>query len=174
METIIIGLSRPDSWFEPFSWIIRLATWSPYSHAYIKYYDSYSDRWIIFQASGLKTNFIGQTMFDSEENICDEFSLPISESTKEGVIQGAIDKVGTPYGIAQIFGFAWVLFMRLFGKNVKNPFYSTSSYFCSELVGDVLIELNEGNLDPSSMTPKDIYNFLVNKGFTPNRVGNVS
>ena len=30
-----------------------------------------------------------------------------------------------------------------------------------------LEEIGEGTLDASSMTPKDVYNFLVSKGFKP-------
>jgi hypothetical protein len=167
MDSITIGFSRPKGGFQPFSWLIRLVTWSPYSHAYVRYYDTYTDRWIVFQASGLKVNFIGDTMFDGLEDIYAEFVVPISDSTKQSVVQGAIDKCGSPYGVGQVVGFAWVLFMRLFGKNVKNPFYSASSFVCSELVGDVLVEINDGTFDPSTMTPKDVYNFVVSKGFKP-------
>ena len=167
MNEIVVGFSRPKAWFEPFSWLIRLITWSPFSHAYIRYYDSYTQRWIVFQASGLKVNFIGQTMFDNDEDVYEEFAVMISDETKQSVVRDAIDKCGSPYGVGQVFGFLWVLFMRLFGKTVKNPFYSGSSYVCSELVGDILVELNEGNLDPSAMTPKDVYNFMVSKGFKP-------
>jgi hypothetical protein len=85
-------------------------------------------------------------------------------------IQGAIDKCGSPYGVGQIIGFAPVLFMRIFGKRIKNPFYSGSSYVCSELVSDILIEIDKegaGNLDPSAMTPKDVYDFMIEQGFQP-------
>lgn len=165
MDSITIGFSKPRGFFEPFSWLIRLLTWAPYSHAYVRYEDSYTNRSIIFQASGLKVNFIGQTMFDSEEDIYEEFVIPVSPATKQSVIQGAVDKCGSPYGVGQIIGFAWVLFMRMFGKSVKNPLYSSSSFVCSELVADVLVEINEGDLDPSSMSPRDVRNFLVSKGF---------
>jgi hypothetical protein len=164
-NTIIVGFSKPNGWFEPFSWLIRLVTWSAFSHAYIRYYDAYAGRWVIYQASGLKVNFMGQTMFDSAEDIYAEFEVSILDATKQGVVQKAIDKVGSPYGIGQIVGFGWVLFMRLFGKTVANPLYSPSSFVCSELVSDILIEINAGNLDPSTMTPKDVYNFILSKGY---------
>ncbi len=163
MNEIIVGFSRPKAWLEPFSWLIRLVTWSPISHAYIRFFDEEHNRWIVFQASGLKVNFIGQIMFDNAEDIYAEFSVPVSDSMKSSVVQGAIDKCGSSYGIGQIFGFAWVLMMRMLGKSVSNPFYSASSFVCSELVGDVLIEIGEGNLDPSAMTPKDMLNFMLSK-----------
>jgi hypothetical protein len=165
MDEIVIGFSRPKAWLEPFSWLIRLVTWSLFSHAYVKFYDDELDRWIVFQASGLKVNFIGQVMFDSIEDIYEEFVIPVSGATKKSVMQGAIDKCGSPYGIGQCLGFLWILFMRLFGKRVKNPLYSGSSYFCSEMVSDVLTEIGVGDLDPSAMDPKDVRDFLVSKGF---------
>lgn len=170
MNEIIVGFSRPASGFEPFSWLIRAVTGSKFSHAYIRFYEEEYDRWVIFQASGLKVNFIGQAMFDSKETIFEEFVVPVSDLTKKIAVQGAIDKCGSPYGVGQIIGFGAVLFMRLFGKSIKNPFYSGSSYVCSELVADVLIEIDKedaGNLDPSAMTPKDDYEFMLAKGFIP-------
>jgi hypothetical protein len=170
MNEIIIGFSRPKAWLEPFSWLIRLITWSSFSHAYIRFYDTEYNRWLIFQASGAKVNFIGMTMFDGLENIYEEFNVPISDLTKKVVVQSAIDICGSPYGVGQIIGFGWVLLARLFGKKVKNPFASNSSFVCSELVAEILIEIDKedsGTLDPSTMSPQDLYNFMIEKGYQP-------
>jgi hypothetical protein len=170
MNSIIVGFSRPQAWFEPFSWLIRLVTGSQFSHAYIRFYDQEYDRWVIYQASGLKVNFIGQAMFDNAEFIYQEFNVPVSDATKKIAIQGAIDKCGSPYGVGQIIGYGAVLFMRIFSKKIKNPLYSGSSYVCSELVADILMEIDAqdaSNIDPSTMTPKDVYDFMIAKGFKP-------
>jgi hypothetical protein len=168
MDSIIVGFSRPKAFFEPFSWIIRAITRSKFSHAYIRFYSEEYNRWLVYQASGLKVNFIGQTSFDDVELVYEEFNVPVTPLTKKTAIQGAIDKCGSPYGVGQIIGFGAVLFMRIFGKNIHNPFYSGSSYVCSELVADILIEIDKedaGSLDPSAMTPQDVYNFMISKGF---------
>lgn len=167
-NSIVVGFSRPKAWFEPFSWLIRLVTWSPVSHAYVKYYDAYTGRWIVFQASGLSVNLIGQDAFDAKEYVYEEFTIPVSDTTKLAVIQGAVDKLGSPYAIGQVVGFIWILLMRLFHKKVSNPFYEKSSYFCSELVSNILDEIGVGDVDPSTMSPIDVRNFLVSKGFKPN------
>jgi len=167
MDSIIVGFSTPKSGFQPFSWLIRLVTWAPMSHAYIRYYDNYTQRWVIFQASGLKVNLIGQTMFDSAEKIIAEFELPISDATKQRVVQDAIDKLGSPYGNMQIVGFACVMLMRLFGRTISNPFASSSSFFCSELTDDELAQMGISGLNPSCTSPKDLYNFLLSKGWKP-------
>ena len=165
MDSIVVGFSKPNGWFEPFSWLIRLMTWCSFSHAYIKYYNSYADRWITFQASGLAVNFMGQIMFDGKEDIYAEFEIPISEATKLKTVQFAIDNVGAPYAIGQILGFPIVWFMSWFGKKISNPLYSGSNYFCSELVSDVINEIEAGKLNASVMTPKDLYNWIVSKGY---------
>ena len=94
MESIIVGFSRPKAWFEPFSWLIRAVTGSQFSHAYIRFYSEEYNRWLVYQASGLKVNFIGQTMFDGAETVYEEFTVPVTALTKKIAIQGAIDKCG--------------------------------------------------------------------------------
>ena len=106
-------------------------------------------------------------MFDSIENVCAEFSIPVSAATKQKIVQGAFDKIGSPYAVGQILGFGWVLLMRLFGKKVTNPLYSTSSFFCSEMADEDLNEMGLNGLDPSAVSPKDVYLFLLSKGFKP-------
>ncbi len=167
MNNIVVGFSRPQAWFEPFSWLIRLFTWCPFSHVYIRYENSYANRNIIFQASGLAVNFMGETLFDSKEDIYAEFSIPISGAAKLTTVQFAIDNVSYSYGVGQILGFPIVWFVALFGKKIKNPFYSGSNYFCSELVCDILNEINGTNLDSSVMTPKDVYQYILSKGYKP-------
>jgi len=171
MANLIIGFSKPKKWFEPFSWLIRLVTSSPFSHAYIKFYSQSYDRTLIYQASGLKVNFIGQPMFDSSELTVAEFTIPITDDALESTVQYAIDRCGSSYGILQILGFGAVLFMRTFGKKIQNPLYSGDTYVCSELVSDILIEIGQANgdvIDPSTMSPKDVYDYLISKGFKPN------
>jgi hypothetical protein len=167
VDSIIIGFSRPKSWFVPFAWLIMLVTWCKFSHAYVRYENAYANRNMVFQASGLKVNFMGQTMFDGEENVYAEFNIPISDAAKLSTVQFAIDNVGSSYAVGQILGFPIVWFMAMFGKKIRNPFYSGSNYFCSELVCDILNEINGTALDSSVMTPKDIYGYLLSKGYQP-------
>lgn len=170
MQNIVIGFSRPKSGFQPFSWLIRLVTWSAFSHAYIKFYSKTYDRWIIYQASGLKVNFIPQTRFDKVEFIYREFNIPVSKLTMKSTVQGVIDDCGAPYDIRGILGFGIVLLARLFGKKIANPLVTAGSYWCSDLVANILIEIGDADkesIDPSTMSPKDIYNYLIEKGFVP-------
>ena len=170
MDSIIVGVSRPKAFFEPFSWLIRLVTWSSVSHAYIRFYEEDYDRWLIYQASGLKVNFIGKMMFDGAEIVYKEFTVPVSDLTKKVAVQNAIDRCGDPYSVLQVIGYGAVLIARLFRKKIHNPFYSGSSFVCSELVAEILREIageEAEDIDPSTMTPRDILEFMLSKGFLP-------
>lgn len=171
MDEIIIGFSTPKSWFNPFSWLIRMAegtpfNWAPMSHAYVKYHDDVTGRWMIFQASGSKVNFVSETMFDSVEKIVDEFVIPVTAATKLKTIQYAQDVVGSPYGVMEIVGFGVVVLAGLVGVKIKNPFASKSDFFCSQLACDVIEEIDEDNsLDPASCSPMMLSAYLAFKNF---------
>lgn len=170
MDEFIVGFSRPKGGFEPFSWLIRLFTWSPFSHAYIKFYSAKYDRWLIYQASGLKVNFIGSVRFNAAEVICSEFSLPVSDDARLKTIKFAIDECGVPYGIKEIIGMCAVLVCRMFGKKIKNPLSDgNASFVCSELIAEILNDImtEQDKLDPETSSPKDVYNFLISKGYKP-------
>lgn len=163
MQTLVIGFSRPKGGFKPFSWLIRLIENTPYSHVYIKFYAKKYDRYLVYQASGTQVNFISQERFNEEEVIVKEFILEVDEISMNKMIQFAIDNVGAPYGVKEIFGLGLVLLCRLFGKKIKNPFGDgTKSFFCSQLVDYILSGPLNRNItfDPDLVTPKDIYKYL--------------
>lgn len=163
MEQVYIGFSRPSGWFEPFSWAIRLAQWTPYSHVYIRIPSTSLNRDIVYQASGLAVNFIGSQRFQSKEIIVKEFPINISPESKTKVLQFSVDSAGAPYGVKEVFGIAWVLFNSAFGRKVKNPFADGSdSFVCSEFVGDILKNDLGINLpDPENIDPKIVYNAML-------------
>lgn len=169
MSQIIVGFSRPNGGFQPFSWLIRLVTRSKFSHAYVKFYSQQWDRWIVYQASGLKVNFVGEPKFDAVEDIVAEFGVPVSDEAKLATVRFAVDHCGDPYSLGQAFGMLFVLGARILGKKIKNPFRSSSSFVCSELVATILDEFTDekDDVDPSTMSPQDVYDFLIAKGLRP-------
>lgn len=161
MDSITIGFSRPKGGFQPFSWLIRLAYWSAFSHAYIRFnMPRLGD--VVFQASGLKVNLIGRTLFDSKEDIYKEFTLPISIKKKNELIKFAVDQLGKPYNIKGIFGMAFVRIGQLLGLKWHSPFsYNESSAFCSEIVAKILEKYEDidlGNVADDS--PQAVYSVL--------------
>lgn len=162
MENIYIGFSRPSGWFEPFSWLIRLAQWTKYSHVYIRVPSASLGRDVIYQASGLAVNFIGNERFRSKEIIVKEFPISISPESKIKILQFSVDSAGAPYGVKEVFGIAWVLLNSAIGRKVSNPFSDGNNTFvCSEFVGDILKNDLGANLaNPESIDPKVVYQYL--------------
>jgi len=161
MNEITIGFSRPKGGFQPFSWLIRLAYWSPFSHAYVQF-DIPKIGTVIFQASGAKINLISEKNFNSKEFIYREFTLPISSKKKIEVMKFAIDQLGKPYNIRGILGMSIVRIGQLLGKNWSSPFaYNGSSAFCSEIVANILEkyeDIDMGNVADDS--PQAVYAIL--------------
>jgi hypothetical protein len=167
MDTIIVGFSTPKS-FNLFSLLIRTVGKSSFSHAYIRYYDTYTNKWIIYQASGRLVNMITADNFDTVEDIKAEFEIPVSDDTKLKTIQWAQNKLGTPYGVMNIVGIGCVLVARFFGKKITNPFADgQKTMVCSELVDYIMEDIFQlGDVyDPATAMPIDDYNFLESKGF---------
>lgn len=164
-DSIVFGFSRPSNLFPPplFAWLIMLFDWSNFSHSYIRFHSDAYDRDLVYQASGLKVNFIGWTMFQSEEVIVHEFQIPISTETKMKIVQYAIDNVGTPYALGAALGIVLVKITALFGKKIKNPI-SQKGYWCSEVAAIVLGDYMDAPITPDqarTMTPTDVCNFLL-------------
>lgn len=158
MTDFVIGFSTPKK-FRLFSWLTKVALNTPYSHAYVAFFSESYDRKLIYQASGLAVNFIGESMFAGLENVVGEFTLPVSDSLKTEIIQKAIDTVGEPYGIMHILGLAIYLVCKKFGKTIKVPFQNNSTLVCSQLAAKVIKEISPAypQLDPETATPKDVY-----------------
>lgn len=163
MATIIVGFSRPRKFFAPFSWLIRLIDWTPYSHTYIKFYSQKYDCWLVYQASGLFVNFFGPSAFAREALVIEEFDLEIDDATMISVVKFAIQTAGVPYGVTEIVGIGWVKFMAFFGKKIRNPFRNGKfTFICSELVAEILVQHLGVQIqeDVETMTPKDVYNYV--------------
>lgn len=169
MEEIIIGFSRPKKWFNPFSWLIRMAEgkpwkWAPMSHAYVKYFDDRTKVWIIFQASGRMVNFVSEKRFDKIEHIVSEYKIPVTKKTKLKIQRKAQKIAGAPYGVKEIVGFGLVFMASLVGLKIKNPFASHTSFFCSQIACDIIEEIDKQNLlDPATCSPLMLDQFLEDR-----------
>jgi hypothetical protein len=157
-----VGFSRPRKWFVPFSWLIRLFDGTPYSHVYIRFYSSKYDRWMVYQASHTYVNFYGMPSFEKEALVVREFDIEVDDETRASVIKFAIDNAGVPYNLKTVFGIAFVKIAALFGVVIdKNPL-TGDGFFCSLLVGDIMVGKLGNKLpgDPNLWTPRVIYETL--------------
>lgn len=141
-----------------FSWGIRAFQGTEFSHTYIKFYSSYYEEWMYFQASGTMVNFMSEEMFYKQNEVVEEFTIPICKEAKRQTIKKCIQKLGIPYGKLQILG----IFLEKFG--VENRWKDGDhTYICSELIAEILKEIvkidNSRSLD--NLIPLDLYNILV-------------
>ena len=154
MKKITIGLSAHTP-FNLFSSVIKFLLKTPYSHAYIKFYDERIDRTLVYQASGLTVNLMNIETFNSDENVFKEYTIEIPEDIYYKSLTFCYDQLGKPYDMKMIVNiFFYILFsIKLFRGD------GTKAYVCSELVGYVLKMIGilpaEYNLD--FYTPRDVF-----------------
>lgn len=137
MNAFIVGFSKPKSKLAFFSHLIRLCEKTKFSHAYVKVYSTKYDRWLVYQASGSMVNFMNVEEFEKKNISIEEYPINIDEKTRTEIMQFAIDNVGKPYALAEVFG---ILFYRLTG--LRNPFAKgRNAYKCTELLAAILINV---------------------------------
>jgi hypothetical protein len=161
MKNITIGFSRPKNKIFPFfSWFIRLFQgWSDYSHVFLKINSKSIEREIIYQASGLQVNFVGNDYFKTHIHNIKEFNFKITNKDYKKLLQFMVDNSGKPYSIFQIIG---ILFYKINPKLIKIFINNDKKYICSELIGKIIndyigIKINN-NLD--FLTPKNLWDLL--------------
>lgn len=157
MKKIYIGFSRPKK-FAILSWLIRVVLKTEYSHVYVKFHSDTYDRNIIYQASGLQVNFVGEKLFDEKEIIVKEFEFDVSDDTYTKMMIFAIDKAGYPYSVKQLFDIAGYMLTKkvLLSEDGRN------AYICSELASQMIKEDLKIPIDKDLdlITPKDVYIIL--------------
>lgn len=169
MKRITVGFSKPKAKFVPFADAIKKVIGSDFSHTYIKFKADSFNRVLIYQASGTAVNFMVEERFLDHNTVVAEFDLEVSEEVFNKTLQFAIDQVGTPYGMSQIFGILYVKALGLFGLKAKNPFPNGSgNYVCSELVAQILKEIVglEVSEDLDLIDPKEVFELLQKNQIT--------
>lgn len=162
MNTLVIGFSKPKKW-KPFSWLIMKGLSIPYSHTYVRLYARSYDRSLIYQASSSMVNFMNIETFNQDAQVIQEFDVVLDDETYLTMMKFAIDNCGKAYGIKECFGLAYVRFMELLGKTVKNPLADgDKTWVCSGLISEILRSYLGQTLtkDPDDMTPKDVFELM--------------
>src|SRR5581483_5642841 len=147
MPSVIIGFSTHKK-FNILSKTIQLVEGTPFSHVYVKYKDPTINEPVIFQASKLALNYMGQDLFDSESVTIAEFALPANDDQFRQVLSYCLKSVGKPYGAMILTGIGIMLLAKRVGITMfHNPFGDGGrTEICSEVGGDVL-DLLGANLD---------------------------
>lgn len=159
-DYIIVGFSTPKE-FHTFPWIIRKVEKTEFSHVYFKVFSKSLNRYLIYQASGLQVNFVGQDTFYKTNKVIAEFTIPVTPEQKTTFLQKAVDIAGRPYGMKQVLGIGLVRAAAGINVKINNPWADGNhTYVCSELAADFLNDLGFEFEDLDNITPKDIYEKL--------------
>lgn len=159
-DYVIVGFSTPRK-FHIFPWVIRKMEKTPFSHVYIKIFSKSTDRYLVYQSSGMQVNFVGQDIFYSINKDLVEFAFPVSADQKVKLLQTAIDLAGKPYGMKQVLGMGLVRLAKMVGIKINNPWADGSkTYICSELIATLLLDLGYKFEDLDNVTPGDIFEKL--------------
>lgn len=168
MKKLIVGFSEhPGSLF---SWSIKKTTASRVGHVYTRHKSTIPGLSLIFQASGLCVNYCNSKTFTEKSNIVEEYEIEITDKqdSKNDIFRQT--ELGKPYSAKQIYGFAWVLFMReYFNKKVVNRYANENkAYICVEVAA-----IQTGRIAPKdyeSMTPEDLRRWCVKNGKLINKI----
>ena len=159
MRKVKIGFSKSTKKLPLFSWAVRLWDGTPYSHCYTEFENRrHPELPLIYQASHDMMNFMSRPVFETENEVIEEFLIEVSDEAYDHLLYKAIQIVGKPYGVKQILG---IVVARLFNLNY-NPFETKAdTYICSEWCAIVLEELGYVlPKDRNLLTPKDIHKVL--------------
>lgn len=163
MKTITVGFSKPKK-MNLFAAAIIFLFRTKFDHVYIKFHSESYEKDLIYQASKMIINFMGTNVFNSENDVIEEFEVSISDENLKSMIQFAIDNAGKSYSVREAIGLGVVRVIKnIYGITVNNPFKDgTNKYVCSVLVSYILTNFTDKNTigDFQEMAPIDVYNFL--------------
>lgn len=148
---IFVGFSRPNK-FKIFSFLIRLFLRTPYSHVYIRFYDAYTAKWIIFEASHGEVHLMEWNNWMIDNNAIEERVFELDELHRREVIRFAIDHLQKPYSLANILG---IVFYGIFKKRIFQD--GPKAFICSELIALALDNKVSFKKPLDLVTPKDIH-----------------
>ena len=147
------------------NWLSRLIRWftrGTVSHAFIVYYDQEWKRDMVMEAEGGAGGSIRIVRFNPDNPEIVRLIDP-KHDIEVGMIK-MVDRLGEVYDYGGLIGMAWVEIGRWLKKKWINPWHSSKSMFCSELVAQILIDAGypgADKLDPPCTDPQMLLDFLA-------------
>jgi len=150
---IYIGFSKPSE-FSAFASLIEFVESRGYDHVYVRVQEPISNRWMIFQASGLAVNLISAQNFIHTKVSLKEYEIECTDAQYKAVWDFINTSLGLPYSLIEDLG---ILLMKIF--RLKNqPFNKgMSAWFCSKLgaqiceILGIVIPEDVADIDPSAL-----------------------
>ena len=165
MKTLTIGFSRPVSHWKPYANLIMWYDGTNYDHAFIDLSIKEMPAGMIYQSSGLRTNFMGGEYFQSINIIEEKFQIDIRPEHYKSVIELCVSREGLPYGILEVLGKMIVcsVFAISGGKwRIKNPFKSVDTDCITEVAKILSLAVGiQTPLDMDTVTVKPFRDWLA-------------
>jgi hypothetical protein len=101
MKKVSIGFSKPKKGLKPrvISWLIRVFEgFTPYSHVFIRWENTWLDTDMIYEATGSGVSFTGRNLFEDYAHVVKEYELEISDYAYKELIKYCVDHSGYKYG----------------------------------------------------------------------------
>lgn len=136
MTRVVIGFSQPKGCMIGAE-VIKLWMGTPYSHVYLRVYSSYTEQWLVYQASHGMVNCLTYTAFSATNNTTHEYSVDVSDEALRSTVRKAQQLLGQPYGY---FGLLRLVLRRLEIPVVGDGLKSSH---CSEFIATLFPDLAE-------------------------------
>lgn len=148
---IIIGFSHKKG-FRPIDYLIQ---WFQkdvnFSHAYIRFYDSYTDNFMIIEARK-DVHMQELSNWEKRNKSVHEFQLEITDERKREILKFAYKNLKKPYSYKNLIGIILNRFLKI--EIFKDE---SNAYICSELVATIFQNELKFSKPLDYVTPKDIY-----------------
>ncbi len=152
---IRVGFSRTNSWI---SKGIRWFLGTNISHTYIRYHDEFMEIDTIAHADWPGVLTISADKFDRDNVAVEEYEFDIP---KPALKYNLHKFLGNRYDYLAIFGWAWTITVRRWLKQkIKNPKDDPKKLICVDWCLRVLNSAKLTNINPASMNPKHLLQFL--------------
>jgi hypothetical protein len=161
---VFVGFSTPRRW-NPLSWLIRVGTHSPASHAWLLVDDPLFKLRLVLEAhtTGFRLVTLARFARDNEVVAIVEPAHPLEPGMPQ-----AGRWLGDRFDAIGLVGMAWVVARRFFHLSPgRNPFRSTQALFCSESVVRTLQAARYPGaeaLEAEEEAPADVLAFLRDSG----------
>jgi hypothetical protein len=161
---VFVGFSTPRRW-NPLSWLIRVGTHSPASHAWLLVEDPLFKLRLVLEAHTTGFRLVTLARFAKDNEVV---AVVVPAHPLELGLPQAGSWLGESFDAIGLVGMAWVVARRFFHLSPgHNPFRSSRALFCSESVVRALQAAGypgAEQLSPEEETPADVLDFLRASG----------
>lgn len=160
-----VGFSRTNTFI---SKAIRIITKSEVSHVYLRIEDEFLGVPLILHSDKHPgVCVVHAPIFEADNQIIAEFE--IEAKLLDYSIRKNFSLLGKEYDRWRLFAWAWVIaFSRWMKRKLQDPTEDPRKLICVDFVLLILNAAKVTNLQPGTMTPKDLYQFFQENFETEN------